>query len=1131
MSERLQHLISAVRRRWRLRLLLRGAAIIALAILIAVVGSTWAMDYFRFTATAVRVFQIAAWVAIATIAWIAIGRVIRRRASDAQVALYLEEHEPALEGRLLAAVRFDGTTDANVSRPLVDHLIADAVMRCESQPAWRTMERRGIATAASVLGATLLASLLLVALRPGFIASGAPFLNPFHATGARPYTIGVEPGDTTIARGADLAVVATLRGFTAAQTELVSRKTGTEEWERVSMLPDEAAGTLEAMVLGVRADMEYMVEAAGVRTPIYRVRVADIPWVSEISIEYRFPAYTGLGPQLQPGGDIAAIAGTIATVIVKSTLAVPAGTLVAYGRDTIALVPDTGGTLRGAVTVRESGEYRLLFAGAGGRMAAGSPSYAIEALADQPPQVTLTKPGRDADATSVDEVFIEAKAVDDIGVRRLELVYRVNGGPERNIELYGESARREVVAGHTVFLEEMNLRPGDVISYYAQALDGRADTTRALSDIYFLTIRPFDRAFREAEQQGMPGGEQPVDAGELSERQREIVAGTFRVQRDRTRTGEARFREDVAVLALAQGRLREDVATLNTRLRSRGVVGADTAMAKVAVALDSALLAMTSAETELGRREAQAALTPEQRALTFLQRAEAVFNRERQIARGNPQGGGGGGRQQNAEELADLFELELDRMRNQYESVERSRRDSSTAQLDETLERVRELARRQQQENERRRAQQSSGASSGSSAGQRRMAEEADSLARRLERLSRERQNEELGDAAQRLRDAAEQMRRSASSQGTSGNSALDRLREAQRELETGRASGLRQSVEEARERVRRLAQQQEQVQQDVNRLGEDPATRSQRAQRLAERKEGMAQDVGSLDDELERLSREAQQGQPQAAQRLRDAARALREGRVEDKIRYSRQLVQTNNPDVSRNFEEQIGADLDSLGRRLDAAASAIGESREDRVARALERARDVANALERMSEQGQGQGQNGEQGQEPGARGEQGQAGQQGQGQEGQGQQKGEQGQGQGQGQEGQRGQAGGAPRGGVPGTDARRQASREFQQQTRELRDIRDLLRREGVDVEDLEGLLNSMARADNFGIGSPRGREQLSLNIVPGLREFEFGVRRATLGAATLPRVGTEGTVPEAYRRAVADYYRRLAEPRR
>ena len=68
-------------------------------------------------------------------------------------------------------------------------------------------------------------------------------------------------------------------------------------------------------------------------------------------------------------------------------------------------------------------------------------------------------------------------------------------------------------------------------------------------------------------------------------------------------------------------------------------------------------------------------------------------------------GGGGGGGGASAEELADLFELELDKLQNQYETVQRGEQQQADEQVDELMERLKELARRQQQELERQTAE------------------------------------------------------------------------------------------------------------------------------------------------------------------------------------------------------------------------------------------------------------------------------------------------------------------------------------------------------------------------------------------------------------------------------------------
>jgi hypothetical protein len=80
------------------------------------------------------------------------------------------------------------------------------------------------------------------------------------------------------------------------------------------------------------------------------------------------------------------------------------------------------------------------------------------------------------------------------------------------------------------------------------------------------------------------------------------------------------------------------------------------------------------------RKDPDDALPPEQRALQHLQRADAIF---RDVQVSFQSGGGGGGQAASAEDLADLFELELDKLRNQYETVERGAQQSTDNEVDE----------------------------------------------------------------------------------------------------------------------------------------------------------------------------------------------------------------------------------------------------------------------------------------------------------------------------------------------------------------------------------------------------------------------------------------------------------------
>ncbi|HXV86739.1 MAG TPA: hypothetical protein VD793_08580, partial [Gemmatimonadales bacterium] len=908
------------------------------------------------------------------------------------------------------------------------------------------------------------------------------------------------------------------------------------EWSRWPMTAADSTGSVSAFLLDLDQPTEFFVEAGGVRSPVVRVNVVDLPYVRSIALEYRFPVYTGLTPQRVEGtGDVAAVVGTVVRVEVTPTIPPRGGVLVVDGRDTVVLQPRDSG-LAGEIRVSRSGSYRVLFDAVGGGRVAGSPEYLIDALVDQPPLVRFSEPGRDLVVTSVEEVAARLTAEDDYGVAALELRFSVNGGEERRVSLLANGRRKEAAAGHTFYLEEFRLEPGDFVSYHGRATEaGRAGAAQeAVTDMYFLEVRPFDRVYRQADQApGGGGGGGGGMAGELSERQRQVVAGTFNLVRDRARYDDAEQRKHLTTLALSQGRLREEVSTLKSRIEERGIAQLDSTFRGITEALGGAIQEMEGAEELLGERKAEEALGPEQRALKHLQRAEATF-REVQVARGQ-QGGGGGGRGEgpNAEELADLFDLEMDRLGNQYERLERGAREEADQQLDELMEKLRELSRRQQQENERARAraeQMASGAG-GTGEAQRRLAQETEDMARRLERLAREQSRPELNESARRLREAAESMRRAAA-QGTDGSaqgrSALDELRDARRLLERDRSVGLRGQVDDALRRATRLAEQQREMESAVGELGgaaPDPA----RVRRLQERKTEMATELEGLERDLDRLAQQSRRDQREASGKLADAARFIRDAKIREKMLYSRGIIQGRSPDYARNFEQQIGDELDQVRQQVADAAGSVGETREQRVARALDQTRDLVRSLESVSDRMGEQGQPGQRDQEarPGQQGDRGREGQQGQG--------GQQGQ-EGQPGQGQRGADGGRDLGGPGGWGQGRydprQWSRDLRQGIADARELRRLLSAEGVDVRDLDGYIGRLRELDGRSSwGDPEAQRTLELEVIQGLKEFEFALRRQIEGGDQ-QRLFLSGSdeVPEGYRRLVERYYRALSEGR-
>src|SRR6185295_5320316 len=147
--------------------------------------------------------------------------------------------------------------------------------------------------------------------------------------------------------------------------------------------------------------------------------------------------------------------------------------------------------------------------------------------------------------------------------------------------------------------------------------------------------------------------------------QREIVAATFNTVRDKAKTKADKYRENVVFLNLAQAKLRAQVDELAEKIKARLGAIDDPAFKEIAEMLPKASAEMKDAENLLKAMKAEEALAPEQRALKILQEAEQKY--ETQVQAQNGQGGGGAQSGSQAEDLADLFELELDKLANQFE--------------------------------------------------------------------------------------------------------------------------------------------------------------------------------------------------------------------------------------------------------------------------------------------------------------------------------------------------------------------------------------------------------------------------------------------------------------------------------
>lgn len=1192
----LLEVVRQVRRRWRLKLALRGAVGFLIAGLAAIIAIAYALEALKFTPSAIFWFRIATGlVLVAAGAWF-FARPLSRKVTDEQVVLYLEEHEPSLDSTILSAMEAS-ERPGDWSPVLIRRLVEHAIDRAHEIHEGQRIERDSMVRYAWVTGGVAVAAVALFTFGPVYLRHtlSAIFDISRDVAAAAPYRIAVTPGDAKVPKGADQTITATVSGFDAADATILVRKASQSAFERVPMVKNENGG-YEGMLFDLAEPLEYVVEAAGVRSPVFKLNVVELPYVKKLDLEYTYPAYTGLEPRkIEDGGDVAVLKGTDVRLTITPTMASKGGRVVlspplparepaasvgevtpkrspaaeAEGHESVPLTANADGTLSAQFKAQHDGFYHIELDAAGGERLPASPQYTVDLLSDLAPTVKLSKPGRDTDATPVQEFFVEAQADDDYAVKNLQLVYSVNGGPEKTIRLFdGARPVAEVTAGHTFYMEELGVKAGDSVSYYAKATDNDAvaGAKQATSDIFFLRIRPFDKNFKPATSMsggGGGGGGGGQEVGALSQQQRQIISGTFNIQRDRKTIKADKFRADMVVLTLAQSKLRDQVTGLVERMNSRLVVS-DPSFKKIAELLPKAAEQMTLAEKQLQAQKPDTALPPENLALQFLQQAEEEFELQVQTGR-QAGGGGGGGAGSIAEDLADLFKMEMDKMANQYETNSQASSEQQDQQVDELAEKLKELARRQEQEIERQR-RQAAGQSAGGGGGdlQRALAEQAEEAARQLEKLSRDQQRQDLADTARQLRSAADAMKRAAAkgdpAAAGQAAAAAERLRQAQRQLTGNQQARGERDVRDAQRQAAEIAEAQQDIAADARRLPQAGPDRLQQAQLLGQRKDALEDKVANLEKQLDRMVGEQTRDAKDTARKLSEAVSGIRDSKVKEKIRYSKSLLGSGAPEqYARNFEEEIGANIESLRKKLDAAAGTVGQQGRDHSTEALDKARELARGMDSMGQrmaersresakvakgaegaegqqgkegqQGQGQGAEGAEGSQ-GGKGQQGQAGQQGQGgQQGGGRNAG------GREDLGGRATTGGFGDGGWDGGDRRagrfsaddiRQFRGEARRWAQEGQALRNLLREQNIDPKELDEIMKRLRELDSERAYQDVAElERLQTFVAEGMKRFEYGLRRKVGDDTDRALVNGSDEVPAEFKTLVEEYYRSLS----
>jgi len=721
----------------------------------------------------------------------------------------------------------------------------------------------------------------------------------------------------------------------------------------------------------------------------------------------------------------------------------------------------------------EPGEFRyeLHLEDQDGRVNQFPSQYVFNVMENLPPALKFKAPAGDTEVTAIEEMRLQGEARDDYGLEAVGVGYQLAGEQPQHIALQSDGlATNKLDLAHIIRMEELDVEEGQVVSYFLWADDRDKDgeLRRNFSDLFFATVRPFDEIFRQnrsategmrqqQEQQqgeGGEGGEQQQSISRLLDSQKEVISATWNLKRRKPE--DEKMSEDIQVVLDSQGELLSLLEQASAMLQDSESGGqayqANEAMQGAAESLASA----KDAEGEEITKALSDAILNEQTALQHLQKLrENEFQVSRQQARQQRQQQQGRGNSNRAQRQLD--QLNMQDSRNNYELESKAERQQQQAQQQgeraeqlQTLNRLKDLARRQSDLNERLQELQIALLDAEEEAErerierelkrlqeeQRNLIDDLDEVQQRMERN----QNDELAESQQQLEQAREQMDETArnleqqnlSQAANAGSRASRNLEEVEEDYKEQTANEFAEAMREMRRDARDLDSNQNELNQAIEQDRQNSFRSLSDEGNLKDALDMADQQKDQLDDllqQMEQVSREAENSEKLLSQELYDGIRRAQQDNMEQSLDQLSLLMRNNLPDETSDIQRGLTENISELRDTVEQAAEKIIGNDEDAMRFAADQLDDLREQVEREMEsalnmQREGQGRSREQQEEGEGQGQQpregepreGESGRQaGEGSRGQGRSSEQQEEGEGEPREGESGrQAGEGSRG---------------------------------------------------------------------------------------------------------------------
>lgn len=434
--------------------------------------------------------------------WLTVVQTWRRPINPYYAALKVEALVPGAKNSVVNWVDLHGRELPPAIRGALGQRAARDVGKAEVE---RAINAKRAAWAAGIAAVVFLGFLVaIVRLGPGpFFSRLARTFGPFGTDGAvatRTQLAIVRPegGDVTVAVGKPVTFTVEVGGKVPdpRSSDALRLQYRYEEGEHYleRFLRPDAGSEWTTTIPGddVRNGFWYRIAGGDAVTREHRVSVRAAPFVTDFWATYHFRPYVSRIDEVRKERELKELRGTEVTLRARTNRIVQAARLEWEGATPKTIparvVTNDPQVFEVKLVLDESGKYRLAFTSAEGEPWSDATAFEVTAIADEPPEIEMTRPAQDVKLPANGLLQVEGHARDDIGVKSVLLRTRVIGGDKLKGKPYrGEDGLRLAEGGYPQevdykdFLDlakvqdengkAVKLQPGMELEYWLEASD------------------------------------------------------------------------------------------------------------------------------------------------------------------------------------------------------------------------------------------------------------------------------------------------------------------------------------------------------------------------------------------------------------------------------------------------------------------------------------------------------------------------------------------------------------------------------------------------------------------------------------------------------------------------------------